>query len=77
MTWRDKAACRDTDPELFFAFADTADERTAKAICWGHCPVRESCLEEALAAGIDAGIWGGLTEDERRGLRRRRTEAAA
>lgn len=69
MSWEDRAACRDADPELFFALAHTTAEKKAKSLCW-TCPVRESCLNEALAAGLDFGIWGGLTEDERRRMRR-------
>jgi WhiB family transcriptional regulator, redox-sensing transcriptional regulator len=72
--WRERAACRDEDPELFFPLSDQgpgarqADE--AKAVC-ARCPVRERCLEYALDNGLDHGIFGGLTETERRGLRRR------
>ena len=72
--WRADAACRDADPELFFPDGDIRSARaqlkTAKLICRG-CPVRATCLNWALASGQEAGIWGGLTEDERRGLRRR------
>jgi WhiB family transcriptional regulator, redox-sensing transcriptional regulator len=76
--WRDEAACRDTDPELFFP-DDTnrfarAHVRTAKLICRG-CPVSAACLNWALASGQEAGIWGGLTEDERHRLRRRAATA--
>jgi WhiB family transcriptional regulator, redox-sensing transcriptional regulator len=71
--WRDDAACRDADPELFFADSDVRSARTqvktAKLICRG-CPVKVTCLNWALASGQEAGIWGGLTEDERRGLLR-------
>jgi WhiB family redox-sensing transcriptional regulator len=67
--WRDHAACRDADPELFFPDGDIRSARaqvnTAKPIC-RHCPVRATCLRWALATGQQAGIWGGLTEDERR-----------
>jgi WhiB family redox-sensing transcriptional regulator len=73
--WRDDAACRDADPELFFPDGDTksarAQVKTAKLICRG-CPVSATCLSWALASGQEAGIWGGLTEDERRRLHRRR-----
>ena len=74
VAWRDAAACRDADPELFFPDGDTraarAQVRTAKLICRG-CPVSVMCLSWALASGQEAGIWGGLTEDERRRLHRR------
>jgi len=73
--WRDNAACRDADPELFFADGDIrsalADVKTAKLICRA-CPVSATCLSWALASGQEAGIWGGLTEDERRRLHRGR-----
>ena len=69
--WRDDAACRDADPELFFADGDIrsalARVKTAKLICRG-CPVSATCLSWALASGQEAGIWGGLTENERRRL---------
>ncbi len=73
--WRADAACRYADPELFFPDGDTTSARaqvkTAKLICRG-CPVSATCLSWALASGQEAGIWGGLTEDERRRLHRRR-----
>lgn len=78
--WRAQAACRGEDPELFFPVGSTgpALEQIAKAkeVCAG-CPVREVCLDFALSTGQGYGIWGGLTEDERRSLRRRRQRAAA
>ena len=71
--WRDDAACRNADPELFFTDDDTRSARarvkTAKLICRA-CPVRALCLSWALASGYEAGIWGGHTEEERRALRR-------
>ena len=72
--WRERAACRDEDPELFFPLSDKgpgarqADQ--AKAVC-ARCPVRARCLEYALDNGLGHGVFGGLTETERRGLRRR------
>jgi WhiB family redox-sensing transcriptional regulator len=72
--WRDHAACRDADPELFFPDGDVrsarAQAKAAKLIC-RRCPVSATCLSWALASGLEAGIWGGLTEDERHRLRRR------
>ena len=67
--WRDRAACRDVEPELFFPAAEDgaarhAQVQAAKAVCAG-CPVRVECLAEALAR-IPYGIAGGLTEHERR-----------
>ena len=72
--WRDHAACRDADPELFFPDGDLrsalAQVKTAKLICRG-CPVSATCLSWALDSNQEAGIWGGLTEDERRRLQHR------
>lgn len=72
--WRCNAACRDADPELFFPDGDISSARvqvkTAKLIC-RSCPVSATCLNWALASGQEAGIWGGLTENERRRLPRR------
>lgn len=81
--WRTRAACRDHDlPGIFFPKADTgpgweAVITEAKAVC-ARCPVRAHCLQWALGNRITDGIWGGLTETERRPRRdRRRTRAAA
>jgi len=72
--WHDHAACRDAEPDLFFPDGNIrsarAQVKTAKLICRG-CPVRTFCLNWALASGQEHGIWGGLTEDERRWLHRR------
>jgi WhiB family transcriptional regulator, redox-sensing transcriptional regulator len=79
MDWRHRAACRDEDPELFFPIGTTGpalrqvDE--AKAVC-RRCEAVEECLSWALDSDQDAGVWGGLDEDERRALRRRRVGAA-
>jgi WhiB family redox-sensing transcriptional regulator len=71
--WRDRASCRDTSPELFFPIGTTgvALEQidAAKRVCH-ECPVASECLEFALATNQEAGVWGGLTEDERRRLRK-------
>jgi len=70
--WRDDAACRHLDPELFFPIsalgAALPQIEAAKQVC-RHCPVRVPCLRWALDTGQDAGIWGGATEQERRLLR--------
>ena len=75
MDWRRDAACRDEDPELFFPIGTTGpaidQANAAKRVC-ARCDVREECLEFALASNQDAGVWGGLTEEERRSLRRQR-----
>jgi WhiB family redox-sensing transcriptional regulator len=72
--WRDDAACLEVDPDLFFPDGDIRSARAqvkrAKLICRG-CPVTATCLNWALASSQEAGIWGGLTEDERRRLLRR------
>ena len=71
--WRESAACRYIDPELFFPLSSTgrgaADAQRAKAIC-ARCPVRERCLAFALATGQEFGIWGGCDEAELRALHR-------
>jgi WhiB family transcriptional regulator, redox-sensing transcriptional regulator len=70
----DYAACRDENPELFFPIGTSAPAvrqlKQAKAVC-GRCAVQSLCLEWAMLAGIDDGVWGGLSEDERRALKRR------
>jgi WhiB family transcriptional regulator, redox-sensing transcriptional regulator len=75
LNWRDQAACLDEDPELFFPVGSTgpALEQTerAKAVC-ADCPVRAACLDWALETNQNAGVWGGLSEDERRAWRRKR-----
>lgn len=75
LSWRNRSACLDEDPELFFPVGTTgpALEQTerAKAVC-NACVVINECLEWALDSNQDAGVWGGLNEDERRTLRRQR-----
>lgn len=72
--WRDLAACRDSDPTLFFPVGSTgpAVEQivAAKQIC-ADCIVRDDCLQYALESNQEAGVWGGYAEDERRRLRKR------
>lgn len=69
--WRDRAACRDADPDLFFPIGTSGpslhqiDE--AKRIC-RTCPVCGPCLRWAVDSG-SAGVWGGTTDDERRNIR--------
>ena len=71
--WRERSACRDSDPDVFFPIGSTgprssrsrppgASARPARS--------REECLEFALATNQEAGIWGGTTEEERRKLRK-------
>lgn len=71
--WRYWAACLPEDPELFFPLGTTgaaSDQiQQAKAVC-RSCPVQQQCLQWALNHHQDAGVWGGLSEDERRNIRR-------
>lgn len=73
-SWRVDALCRDTDPDELFVRG--ADQNRAKLVCMG-CPVRTECLAEALDNRIGFGIWGGMTERERRALLRRRPEVSS
>lgn len=75
MNWDDEASCQLIDPDVFFPDRPSDPGAAAKAICRG-CPVRTQCLEFALAARLDHGVWGGLTETERRSLRRSRQRKA-
>ena len=80
MDWRHRAACRDVDPELFFPIGNTGPAlmqiEEAKQVC-RSCPVSDPCLKWAIESGQDAGVWGGLSEDERRALKRRSARARA
>lgn len=68
--WTDRANCRGVDPDAFFV-RGSVQARAALRLCQG-CPVQEACLEYALEQEIDFGVWGGLTERQRRSLQRRR-----
>ena len=68
--WQLEANCLGVDPDLFFPERG-ASTKEAKAVCKG-CVVREDCLEFALQNGEKFGIWGGLSERERRRIRRQR-----
>ena len=70
--WRDRSLCAQTDPEAFFP-EKGGSTREAKRICTG-CEVRAECLEYALGRDERFGIWGGLSERERRRLRKNRGE---
>ncbi|GLZ38450.1 hypothetical protein Acsp05_20740 [Actinokineospora sp. NBRC 105648] len=80
MDWRHRAACRDEDPELFFPVGTSGPAilqvSEAKAVCH-RCPVASNCLSWALESGQDAGVWGGMSEDERRALKRRNARTRA
>lgn len=68
--WAERAGCRGVDPQVFFV-SGKVQARAAVRLCQ-TCPVQEPCLEYALEEQIDFGIWGGLTERQRRSLQRRR-----
>jgi len=73
-TWRQKAACQGLDPDIFYPVSeDDADE--AKEIC-AQCGVRQVCLEFALTQRERDGVWGGLTDRERRRVIRQRRKTA-
>ena len=78
--WRAMSACRDTDPSLFFPVGTTGPAleqiASAKAVC-DACEVSEPCLRFALETNQDSGVWGGLSEEERRQIRRQARAAAA
>ncbi|MFJ3497829.1 WhiB family transcriptional regulator [Streptomyces sp. NPDC086091] len=78
MDWRHQAACREEDPELFFPIGTTGialvQAEEARAVC-RRCPVRQPCLNWALASGQPDGVWGGMSESERRNLKRRAARA--
>lgn len=78
--WRQRASCRETsDPDLFFPLGTTGPAldqiEAAKAICH-RCPVKRNCLEWAISTHQESGIWGGLSEEERRESVRTRREPA-
>ena len=70
----DRALCRAIDPDALFV--QGAAQNRAKLICKG-CPVRTECLAEALDERIEFGVWGGMTERERRALLRRRPDVTS
>jgi len=74
-SWQDLANCLGIDPDLFFPERG-ASTREAKEVCRG-CVVQDACLEFALANGEKFGIWGGMSERERRRIRRQRALARA
>jgi len=72
--WASRGACRDVDPETLFVVG--AAQHKAKVICL-RCPVRFDCLADALDSRTEFGVWGGMTERERRTLLRRRPDIAS
>ncbi len=71
--WTPRAACKSAQPDQLFVRG--AEQNKAKQVCQG-CPVRTECLAEALDNQIEWGVWGGMTERERRALLRRRPTAS-
>ena len=69
LSWQERALCAQTDPEAFFP-EKGGSTREAKRVCLS-CEVRAECLDYALAHDERFGIWGGLSERERRRLKRR------
>jgi len=67
--WAGRGACRDAAPDSLFV--QGAAQNRVKTMCLG-CPVRTECLADALDNRVEFGVWGGLTERERRALLRRR-----
>lgn len=71
--WAPRAACRQSAPDELFVRG--AEQNQAKQVCRA-CPVRTECLAEALDNQIEWGVWGGMTERERRALIRRQPAAS-
>ena len=69
--WTARSACKSADPDELFVTG--AAQNRAKAVCMG-CPVRTECLADALDNRVEFGVWGGMTERERRALLRRRPD---
>ena len=69
--WTAQAACNHADPDELFVTG--AAQNRAKAVCMG-CPVRAECLADALDNRVEFGVWGGMTERERRAVLRRRPD---
>ncbi|MCH0541696.1 WhiB family transcriptional regulator [Streptomyces sp. MUM 203J] len=74
LPWQETALCAQTGPDLFFPEPGSST-REAKFLC-GRCPSRGACLEYALTHDERFGVWGGLSEQERRALRRSRRQGA-
>jgi WhiB family redox-sensing transcriptional regulator len=72
--WETRGLCREVDREMFFPEKGESTS-AAKAVC-KLCEFREACLENALENNIQFGIWGGMTEPERRALKRSREQAS-
>lgn len=73
--WYERALCREVDGEIFYPEKGGTVE-PAKAVC-RNCDVRRECLEYALSRNEEFGVWGGLSERERRALKQRKTRGAS
>ncbi len=77
--WRSRSACLSEDPELFFPIGNTGpailQTQEAIEVC-RRCEVRDQCLEWAMENKIEHGVFGGLSEDERRALKRKNARAS-
>ena len=78
LDWQAEAACRGVDPEVFFPNASLGliglQVERAKAVC-ASCTVAKECLDLSLVSGHETGVWGGLSEEERRSFARRSVRA--
>ena len=72
--WTAASACKSADPDELFVSG--AAQNRAKAVCMG-CPVRTECLADALDNRVEFGVWGGMTERERRALLRKRPDVTS
>ena len=72
--WTTQAGCRNTDPDALFV--QGAAQNRAKALCFG-CPVRAECLADALDNQIEYGVWGGMTERQRRAVLKKSPEVTS
>jgi WhiB family transcriptional regulator, redox-sensing transcriptional regulator len=78
LSWVERAACRTADPELFFPLSGhgpgAQQIEQARAVC-ARCAIRAACLDWSVTNAVVYGVWGGLSEDERRSLVRQRQRA--
>lgn len=72
--WASQGLCHKADPDVLFVRG--AAQNLAKTVC-RSCPVRAECLADALDNHVEYGVWGGMTERERRALLRRRPDVAS
>lgn len=73
--WRERGACREVDPELFFPVGTNPGQVARAVSVCRRCDVAAECLEWAMAHDVQFGVWGGLGEQEREHLARRRRRA--